>query len=99
MIWTPLFATLHSFLQELYALLPSWTITIGNGCQDGQTVCPGSDQSIIHYGLQSLMQFDRLIPIHDGFFPIMLIIFATVSGFLIFKLILSIWNAARGSGV
>jgi hypothetical protein len=98
MIFHAFFVILVTLINTLFATLPPFSITLGGGCADGQSVCPGSDHSAVHYTMFYIMQMDKFLPVHDFAFPAI----ALTSGFMVamyaFKASMTGVNIVRGSG-
>ncbi len=101
MFWHLILAPYIALFYAVFAALPPWTIKIGNGGGDGSGDGGSSDNSFIHYALQSMAGFDKFLPLHDGVLPLVFIasaMFIGLSGFKLFKFLLSLIPTISAGG-
>ena len=82
MLFVAIIGWITDTLNFFYGLLPPWSITIGSGLTPG-----ASDDNFIHNSLVYVLSWDRFIPIHDCFLPIIGLVSAVGVGLGAFKAI------------
>lgn len=85
MIWHPIIAAFVTFLNALKTSIPAFSYHLGAYGQ--VTDATSIDHSAISRSLQSLVIWDRFIPIHDALFPACAVSVSVVTVFLGVKLV------------
>ena len=80
-------------ITALMAALPPWTFTLGT---DGSG--SGSDYGIVYGAIVYVINFDKYVPIHDGYAAWIGTIGAISIGIYAYRVVLFIINVLRGSG-
>jgi len=96
MLFVAVVGWLTSTLDFFYGLLPPWSIVFGSGQTQN-----ASDGNFIHNALAFVLAWDRYIPLHDCFLPIIGIVTAVgvaLGAFKAVKFVLSLIPTINAGG-
>jgi hypothetical protein len=99
MITDAFFNLLKGLIDGLFAILPHWEMSVDNPCGDANSAnCHPEGPAVIRFFFQLLIQWDKVLPVHDFALPATVITFNIVFVVIVLKGLIQLVNIIRGAG-